>query len=138
MLAADTPDYVEQLNIYIIEEFMLPKSGNKPNPKRPREIVERNIRQRTGGIHEVCGEQEPALLDAYRQGVTWGLHGGVRQQEVHHASHGHRCLPASKLTKCMEVNEATFAEMAKASMLDIASVTADVVGHSGLGRDLDA
>jgi hypothetical protein len=33
----------------------------------------------------------------------------------------------------MEVNEATFAEMAKASMLDIASVTADVVG-----RDLDA
>jgi hypothetical protein len=64
--------------------------------------------------------------------------GGVRQQEVHHASHGHRCLPASKLTKCMEVNEATFAEMAKASMLDIASVTADVVGHSGLGRDLDA
>jgi hypothetical protein len=33
----------------------------------------------------------------------------------------------------MEVNEATFAEMAKASMLDIASVTADV-----MGRDLDA
>jgi hypothetical protein len=54
MLAADTPDYVEQRNI--IEEFMLTKSGNKPNPKRPREIVERNIRQRTGGIHEVCGE----------------------------------------------------------------------------------
>jgi hypothetical protein len=38
----------------------------------------------------------------------------------------------------MEVNEATFAEMAKASMLAIASVTADVVGRSGLGRDLDA
>jgi hypothetical protein len=31
----------------------------------------------------------------------------------------------------MGVNEATFAEMALASMLDIASVTADVVGHSG-------
>jgi hypothetical protein len=38
----------------------------------------------------------------------------------------------------MEVNEATFAKMAKASMLDIASVTTDVVGHSGMGRDLDA
>jgi hypothetical protein len=35
VLAADTPDYVKQcqLNIYIIEEFMLSKSGNKPNPK---------------------------------------------------------------------------------------------------------
>jgi hypothetical protein len=38
----------------------------------------------------------------------------------------------------MGVYEAMFAEMAKASMLDIASVTADVVGHSGVGRDLDA
>jgi hypothetical protein len=64
--------------------------------------------------------------------------GGIRQQEVHHASHGHRCLPVSKLTKCMEVNEATFAEMAKASVLKVASVTADVVVHSGLGRDWDA
>jgi hypothetical protein len=73
MLAADTPDYAEQRNIIEEPEFMLTKSGNKPNPKRPREIVERNIRQRTGGIYEVCGEQEPALLDAYRQGVTWGL-----------------------------------------------------------------
>jgi hypothetical protein len=38
----------------------------------------------------------------------------------------------------MELNEATFAEMAKASMLDMSPVTADVVGSSGLGRDLDA
>jgi hypothetical protein len=46
MLAADTPDYVEQRNI--IQELTL----------------EKHIRQSTGGIHEMCGEQEPALLVA--------------------------------------------------------------------------
>jgi hypothetical protein len=62
---------IQILRMSIIRELMLTKSGSKPNPERPREIVdEKNIRQRTGGIHEVCGEQEPALLDAYRQGVT--------------------------------------------------------------------
>ena len=70
-------------------------------------------------------------MDAYRQGATGPL-GGFRQQEVHQPP-----LP-SWLTKCMEGYEATFGEKTEASMLDIASVTADVVGRSSLGRDLDA
>jgi hypothetical protein len=44
----------------------------------------------------------------------------------------------SAITECMEGYKAAFGEKAEASMLDIASVTADVVGRSGLGRDLDA
>ena len=70
-------------------------------------------------------------MDAYRQGATGPL-GGFRQQEVHQPP-----LP-SWLTECMEGYEATFGEKAEMSMLDIASVTADLVGRSGLGRDLDA
>jgi hypothetical protein len=96
MLAADTPDYVEQRNV--IQELMLTKSGNKPNPKRPRELAERNVRQRTGGIHEVCGEQEPAHLDAYRQGVTWGLVASANKKYTI------SCQQRSPLPSCFEAD----------------------------------
>ena len=74
-------------------------------------------------------------MDAYRQlqGATGRLAAFANKK---YTSHG--CLPASWLTECMKGYEATFGEKAEASMLDIASVTADVVGRSRLRRELDA
>jgi hypothetical protein len=72
-------------------------------------------------------------MDAYRQGATGRLAAFANKKCT-----SHRCLPASWLTECMEGYEAAFSVKAEASMLDIASVTADVMGRSGLGRDLDA
>jgi hypothetical protein len=67
---------------------------------------------------------------AYRQGATGRLAAFANKKYT-----SHRCLPASVLTDCMEGYDATFGEKAEASMPNIASGTADIVGRSGLGRD---
>jgi hypothetical protein len=64
-------------------------------------------------------------IDLYRKGATGRLASCANKKFT-----SHRCLPASWLTECIEGYEATFGEKEEASMLDIASVTADVPGQT--------
>jgi hypothetical protein len=57
----------------------------------------------------------------YRQGATGQLVACANKKYTNQ-----RSLPASWLTECIESYEATFSEKVEGSMLDIASVKADV------------
>jgi hypothetical protein len=93
-----------------------------------------DLRYCAGGFYESL-----RYMDAYRQGATGWAAGGVCQQEVHQQPL--RYLPASNrgwLNECMAGYEAMFGEKIQESMLDMDAVVADVVGRSGLGRDVES
>ena len=68
-------------------------------------------------------------MDAYRKGATGRLAAFANKKYT-----SHRCLPQSWLDECMAEYKAAFGEHVEDSMVDVASMGAQLDALSGLGR----